>query len=259
MSAKRSIVHFLAYAIGALLVWALVGCGGGGGGGVGGGNVALKIAWPNVAPRYIPPYAQSLSFSLYSLDRNQTLNLVVNRPDTLPLVQTVEFTGPIIAGHYILQGVAKVGFNGMGATVAKNTAPVTVLATGTTTVALTLNSTLYSIDLLDMPLSMKVGDGKQLVVQVFDKDMNQVFLPDGALTWSLLFGADSVSLSDAGFVTATAPGDARVRVSEVGAGLYSEGDVSVAAVSPAFRSARLNPAKPLKMVKASARATFGKR
>ena len=258
MSAKHRFVHLLAYVVGVLLVWALVGCGGGGGGGIGNGNVALKIAWPKVKPHYIPPYAQSLSFSLYSLDRNQVLNLVVNRPDTLPLVQTVEFTGPIPAGNYMLQGLAKVGFNGMGATVAKNNAPVAVAATGTTTFALTLNTTLYSIDLLDMPLSMTVGQGKQLAVQVFDKDMNQLFLPNGALTWSLIFGADSVRLSDAGFITATAAGTARVRVSEVGAGLYSEGDVTVTA-GPVFRAAKLNAAKPLRMVKPLRQASFGKR
>jgi hypothetical protein len=231
--AKTRILQFLPYAIGALLVWAMVGCGGGSaGGGVGGGKVALKIAWPKpTSSRYIPPYSHSLSFSLYSLDTiSPPLNLVINRPSDQPLVQTVTFNGPITAGRYTLVGIAKVGFNGLGDTVAKATVgPVLVPVSGTTTVALTLNTSLYSLDLQDMPLSLAVGAGKQLVVQVIDKDGNQLFLPDGALTWSLLFGGGSVSLSDTGFVQATSVGTARVRVSEVGADLYSEGDIDVTA------------------------------
>lgn len=241
-------------------MWALVGCGGGGGGSVGGGQVALKIAWPKkTGSRYIPPYAQSLAFSLYSLDSNAaSIDLIVNRPDTLPLVQTVDFTGPIPPGRYSLRGVAKVGFNGTGATVANAVANlVQVPVTGTTTVALTLNSTLYSIDLLDMPLSMALGDNKQLTVQVFDKDQSLVFLPDGALTWSLLFGADSVSLTDSGFVSAIAEGSARVRVSEVGAGLYSEGDITVSA-SAVLHGSKLNLFKPFPATKANVKGSARK-
>lgn len=213
-------------------MWALVGCGGAGAGGAAGGQVALKIAWPKASSsRYIPPYSHSLSFSLYSLDTNAApLNLVINRPSDLPLIQTVNFRGPIPAGRYTLQGLAKVGFNGLGDTVAKaQVGLVNVPVSGTATVGLTLATTLYSIDLEDMPLNMMVGGSQQLVVQVLDQDHNQLFLPDGALTWSLLFGGNSVSLTDTGFVTATAAGSARVRVSEVGAGLYSEGDIAVTA------------------------------
>ena len=232
--AKKRILQLLAYMLGALAIWVMAGCGGGGAGSMG-GKVALTIAWPAVTSKYIPPYAHSLSFTLYAVDTVQPdLNLVVNRPDTLPLVQQVEFNGPIIPGHYLLKGLAKTSVNGNGDTVATATNNVTVLGTGTTTVAMTLASTLYSLQLLDMPLAMQVGQNKTLNVKVLDKNNVQVFLPNNALSWSMVFGAAVVSVDSQGDVTANKIGVARVRVSEIGAGLYSDGDITVSAVGPVF-------------------------
>jgi hypothetical protein len=230
--AKNRFAHFLAYALGALVVWAIAGCGGSGGG-MGGGKVSLTIAWP--APgesRYIPPYAHSLSFTLYALDTEQApISLVVNRPDTQQLIQTVQFDGPIIGGHYTLTGLAKTGSNGKGDTVATATDNVTVQPTGMTTVSLSLASSLYSVELLDMPLSLTLGQSKSLRVKILDKSKTQIFLPNGALSWSIVFGADVVTLDAQGLLSTSNTGSARVRVSEIGAALYSDGTITVTPVA----------------------------
>lgn len=225
MLVKNRFATLFAYIVGALLVWAVVGCGGSGSSS--GNGVAMKISWP--APsRYLPTYARSIVFSLYEVGFEEgARTLTVNRPETLPLIETVKFEGPIPSGTYVVSGQAKTGANGLGDTVSSAFNTVFVPATGTTTVAMTLSSTLSSLTLLNVPMALTVGDLQQLIVVVTDKDGNQVLLPEGALTWSLLFGGDSVSLSESGFLTANAAGTARVRVSEVGANLYSEGDITV--------------------------------
>jgi hypothetical protein len=227
LSAKNRVLMLLVYVLGVFGVWALVGCGGSGAS-MSGGSVALKIAWPEPS-RYIPPYAKSISFALYSLDDPQSPPrlIVANRPDTLPLIQTVEFVGPIPSGSYSLTGLAMTGKDGNGTTVASASDIVFVQPTGITTVALTLATNLASIELLDMPLSMSVGQLKALNVKVLDKDNNTVILPNGALTWSVVFGGSRITLSNIGAVTAVSAGSARVRVSEIGAGLYSDGDITV--------------------------------
>jgi hypothetical protein len=94
-------------------------------------------------------------------------------------------------------------------------------------VSMTLASTLKSIELLNMPMTMVEGDSAQLQVKVLDIDDAQIFLPNGALSWSLVFGGGFISVDDEGNVIANAAGSARVRVSEIGAGLYSDGDITV--------------------------------
>lgn len=239
MLAKSRFAQLFVYCLGALFIWAIVGCGGGGGGSTMGGKVSLTIAWPAQDSRYIPTYAHSLSFTLYSLDTEQTpISLVVNRPDQLPLIQTVTFQGPLPSGHYALTGLAKTGFNGNGDTVATATTNCEVAATGTTTVPLTLASTLYSVELLDMPLSMHVGDSQDLRVEVLDQNHNQVFLENGSLSWSIVLGGSHVSVDSQGKVTAKTLGTTRVRVSEIGAGLYSDGDINVVVPSTVTRLMR---------------------
>lgn len=207
----------------------MVGCGGSGAGATA-NTVKLTIAWPEIS-RYIPPYAKSISFALYSVDAPDIPERVIiaNRPDTLPLLQTVEFTGPIPGGQYQLSGLAMTDLDGGGITVGRAVNDFYVQPTGITIVALTLATNLYSIDLVETPLSLSVGQLQQLHVKVMDKDHNQIILPDGALTWSILFGGNRITLDSNGKVTATAPGAAKVRVSEVGAGLQSDGDITVTA------------------------------
>lgn len=231
MLAKNRIAQFLAYAVGALVIWAIVGCGGGGSS-TPGGRVSLKIAWPARTSRYLPQYANSLSFALYS--ENNLINpvsLVVNRPAELPLIQEVSFDGPLPADTYILKGLAFTGIDGNGDVVASAIEETVVAAVGTTTVPLSLDSTLASVELNDMPLVMQQGQVQQLSVTVKDKDDNTVFLNNSDLSWSMVFGADVVSVDNDGNVTALTQGDARVRVSEIGAGLYSDGDITVGGAS----------------------------
>ncbi len=227
MLAKNRIAQFLAYAVGALVIWAIVGCGGGGAS-MSGGKVSLTIAWPQRTSRYLPQYANSLSFALYS--ENNLINpvsLIVNRPVEKPLIQEVSFNGPLPSDTYILKGTAFTGTDGSGSAVAFASEEVQVAAVGKTTVPLSLDSTLYSVQLNETPLVMQVGQIKQLTVTVKDKDQNVVFLNNADLSWSMVFGADVVSVDPDGNVDALAQGGAKVRVSEIGAGLYDDGDITV--------------------------------
>jgi len=160
--AKSKLRYFAAYFIGALLVWAMVGCGGSGSNGIASnsGKVSLTIAWPAKGQsRYLPVYASSLYFALTPTDfEGPTQTLIVNRPDTLPQVQIVEFNGPLTSGHYSLTGLAMTNSDGQGQVVASATSNLFVAPTGVTTVPLTLASTLYSLDLLDMPLNLQANN-----------------------------------------------------------------------------------------------------
>jgi len=193
-----------------------------------GGRVALSIAWPARNSRYIPPYANSISLTLYS-EGNLTspISLTVNRPADLPLVQQVQFNGPIPADNYTLKGLALTGKDGGGQVVASADAELVVEASGTTNVPMTLASTLYSITLNDMPLSLHVGDVKDLSVTVLDQDHQIIFLNNTDLSWSMVFGADKSSVDSQGIVNGLAEGQARVHVEELGAGIYAEGDINV--------------------------------
>ena len=202
-----------------------------------GGKVTMTIAWPQRTSRYLPQYANSLSFALYS--ENNLINpvsLIVNRPVEKPLIQEVSFDGPLPADTYILKGTAFTGADGSGSAVAFAVEEVEVAAIGTTTVPLSLDSTLYSVELNDMPLIMKVGQFKQLSVTVKDKDQNLVFLNNSDLSWSMVFGGDVASVDLDGNISALTQGDARVRVSEIGAGLYSDGDITVNPVAGVQRA-----------------------
>jgi len=237
--AKSKLRYFAAYIIGALLVWAIVGCGGSGMNGIAstGGKLSLTIAWPAKGQsRYLPVYASSLYFSLAPTDfQGPTQTLIVNRPDTLPLVQIVEFNGPLTSGHYSLTGLAMTSADGQGQVVASASSNVFIAPTGVTTVPLTLASTLYSLDLLDVPLNLQPNNSFQLRVRVLDKDKNEVFIPPSDLTWSVVIGKSVASIDDTGTVTGLTDGAAQVRVSELGANLYSQGDVTVSDAPPPMR------------------------
>lgn len=209
-----------------------------------GGKVSLTIQWPQRGTsRYIPPYANSLAFTLYATnDQGPNVNMIVNRPDSTNLVQTVTFNGPLAPGAYSLTGLAFTKLNGDGDVVAKATSTLTVQPTGNTTVPLSLATTLYSLQIQGVPLNLPLGHQQNLSVLVLDKNKVQVFLPTGALSWSMVFGGNFVSVDANGTVKANALGSARVRVSEIGAGLYSDGDITaVPASGVATKSAIAKP------------------
>lgn len=199
-------------------------------GDAGKGAVELTITWPEPS-RYIPPYAKSLYFELYRADApNIRYNLVANRPEGGG-DQTVRFGQLLAAGSYTLAGVARVEKDGLGATVASAVTSVAVEANKTASAALTLVSTVNSIQILGEPLKVMMGQTRNLHGRALDPDGKVVFLPGGALTWSLVSGGEFASLNPDGKVSSINLGTARVRLTEVGAGVSYESNVQVVPAS----------------------------
>jgi len=221
-----------------LAIVLLVGCGGGKGSSPvtnqGGGRVQMTITWPqrsvaNPPSRYVPPYAASIFLELYKQDTpQQRYRLLANRPDDRPSTQTVGFEQLLPVGTYAIAAVARSERNGQGATVAAGTALVDVQSGETANVELVLNSTLRNLEVLNLPLIVKVGATLQAQYRALDPDGKVVLLPPGALVWSLASGSEFGTITPEGLFTGTGDGTARVRVTEQGAGLSAEADVRVA-------------------------------
>ena len=227
-----------------LFLW---GCGSGGSGSKtpltsaanisrGTGRVQVAISWPARTPatsaggRYIPPYAASLHFEMFQpATPNTRFTLDVNRPNDRPSTQVALFDQFIPEGTYTLAGVARVGTDGQGETVASAVTTVTVVANQLFTANLTLNSTIKSIAILSQPITVPVGSTQLLIGQAVDPDGKIILLPGDALSWSVVTGGQFGTVTSGGLFTPIAPGTVHIRLSEPGAGLSSEADVTVTA------------------------------
>ena len=198
------------------------------------GKVQLTVNWPalskSVSSRYIPAYASSLYFELTKNDNpTLTYKLAVNRPDAKPSSQTIAFNQFLPVGAYTLAGVARADKDGQGATVASAATSVTVTEGATANVDLALISTIKALTILGQPLSLSVGNSLQLTGKATDPDGKILFVPASALTWTLVTGGSSATLTTGGLLTATAVGAAHIRLAESGAGISSETDVTITA------------------------------
>lgn len=235
---NRSRRDFLRIGSGVLISSALAGCGGGSavlpsgtenqGASRGQGRVSLNISWPAAtgsrgAGRYIPPYAQSLYFELYQQSTpDMRYKLTADRPSNLPSMQTVEFDALLPVGTYVLAGVARVGMNGQGGTVASATATINVMPNVITTVSLTLNSTIKAIQILNsQPLIAQLNRTIAVFGQAVDPDGKIVVVPTGGLQWKILSGANLISISPEGTLTGLALGTAQIQLVEPGANIVS--------------------------------------
>ncbi len=217
----------------------LSGCGGSSGSSklstneVGKGRVQMVVTWPAppskvVVGRYIPPYALSLYFEMYQAGTpDQRYTVLAVRPPSLPATQTVAFDYLIPAGDYTLASTARANKDGTGATYASAVTTVTVTAGQTFTANLTLASTIKSMQILGQPLRVQVGGTQQLNGQALDPDGKTVVIPGDGLTWTLVSGSGIGTISPTGLFKATATGTARVKLSEVGAGISAQADITV--------------------------------
>ena len=200
----------------------------------GSGRVQVKIDWPTKLTRkagntrYIPAYAQSLYFELYRKDTpDRKYQLTLNRPSDKSSTQTGSFDRLLLAGDYTLTGVARTEKDGLGGTVASSAVAVVVKPNETATAALTLLSTIKTLQIQGQPLSVASGSLLSLTGQALDPDGKTILLPVGALTWKLILGDAFATLAADGAFTAKAPGIARVKLSEEGAGVAAEADITI--------------------------------
>lgn len=234
MSSKISIAAVLA-ALAASLSLALAGCGGNGSGSAGGpttrkGQVQLHIVWPAKPAsggKYIPAYAASLFFELSPVGNpDQIYTLTVNRPSNSAATQDVMFNQLLAAGNYQLAGAARALADAQGATVASGAVPVNVQP-GLNPVALTLSSTVKTLQILGQPITVGVGQAPTLQSGAFDPDGNGLLLPDGALKWSVVSGAQFGAITAGGKLTAVAAGVVKVQVAEPVTGVKAVADVTI--------------------------------
>jgi len=195
-------------------------------------RVPIHIDWPakpalTSNSRYIPSYASSIFFELVLKSSPTTrYNLIVNRPSEKPSSQDVTFSQLLSAGDYVLAASARVGADGQGATVASASVNVAVKP-GMSPVDMTLASTIKTIQILGQPLAATVGTPVNLQSGAFDPDGRTLLLPSDALTWSIVTGSQFGTLTPAGVLTPTAAGTIHVKLSEAGAGVSAEANVTV--------------------------------
>jgi len=233
MSTKAFLPRIAALLAVALLAVLLSGCGGGSkSDDTRSVRVPIHIDWPakptiTSTTRYIPSYASSIFFELVRKDSPTTrYNLIVNRPSEKPSSQDVTFSQLLSAGDYVLAASARVGADGQGATVASASVNVAVKP-GMSPVDMTLASTIKTIQILGQPLAATVGTPVTLQSGAFDPDGRTLLLPSDALTWSIVTGSQFGTLTPAGVLTPTAAGTIRVKLSEAGAGVSAQADVTV--------------------------------
>ena len=237
---SNSNTHKLIFAALILLLSIVIsGCGGGNKSAssvTGSGRVQLTIDWPAKLTRkagdtrYIPAYAQSLYFELYRNDTpDRKYQLTLNRPSDKPSTQTGSFDRLLLAGDYTLAGVARTEKDGQGGTVASSAVAVLVKPNETATAALILLSTIKTLQIQGQPLSVASGSLLSLTGKALDPDGKTILLPVGALTWKLISGDAFATLASDGAFTAKAQGVAHVRLSEEGAGVSAEADVTISA------------------------------
>jgi outer membrane protein assembly factor BamB len=214
------------------------GCGGGSGSN-GGGNrnrVEVALAWPERQPagqsRYIPPYALSVVLELYPKatpnDPNAKHSQTVNRPDgNAAVTQTVYFDQELKVGTYVLTGEARTQKDSGGTTVARAQMECEVRRNETTRPELTLASPIAQVEILGRPLELLVGEQKTLTGRALDAAGQMVFLPEGALVYQQVSGAEQMSVTPEGRLTGLTRGVARVRLSEPQINRSDEADVTV--------------------------------
>ena len=155
---------------------------------------------------------------------------MANRPSDKPSTQSVAFSQLLSEGDYTLAGAARVSPDGAGATVASAVTAVAVKS-GMAPVELSLATTIKTISILGQPLTASIGTNATLQGGAYDPDGRSLLLPAGSLTWSVVSGGAFGSLTPAGVLTPTAAGVMRVRLSEPGAGVTGEANITISSVA----------------------------
>jgi Tol biopolymer transport system component len=187
------------------------------------GNVAITVDWPG-RTRYVPPYANSLVATIGSE------TITINRSGDAPSQGTAIFPNPFpVSGNpYTLNLEAYTQTNGGGTKVAAASIQITVL--DGETLSLNVSGDLESVIdhiVIEGPFTVQVNESVQMIGHAEDASNTIILLPAGALTWSLVSGNSFASITSGGLLQGLAPGVARVRLEEPGAGVFAEADVNI--------------------------------
>ena len=222
----------------------LIGCGGGGGGGgtttatvtgsgtgsggstggVQGQSLVFSLPWP-ASTRVLPAYANCVQITI---QRGSDAPIVqtINRVTKLAYTQKITF-GALTPGTYVVHGQAFLDFDAQGPVVASFDANFIVNANTEVDAPLTFDSTVASVVIDGVPVVMQTGVTAQLTGHAVDKDGNLIILPDGSLQWSVPTGADLVDITPVGFLSALAPGNVTVKLTDVASGAFATADILI--------------------------------
>lgn len=222
-----------------ILAVILIGCGGSGGGsggttltttatagatggstgastgGLAGTSILFHINWP-ASTRALPPYANCVVLTIQR-GSNTPITQTINRVSKLAYVKNVTFAN-LAPGTYSVNGQAFLDNDAQGALLATFSSTVTVNSGSQADVPLTFTSTVQSIVIDGVPFEMETGVTAELSGHAVDNHGDVIFLPPGSLTWSVVTGAALVDLTPVGFLSALAPGDVTVQLSDPGSG-----------------------------------------
>ena len=222
----------------------IIGCGGSGGGGgttgttatstgssggsttggVSGQSLVFSLNWP-ASTRQLPSYANCIQITI---QRGSDTPLVktINRVTKLAYTQKITFSG-LAPGTYVVHGSAFLDNDAQGPIVAQFDANFIVNTNTEVDAPLTFDSTVASIVIDGIPPIMETGVTAELTGYAVDKDGNIIILPAGSLQWSITSGADLVDVTPVGFLSALAPGDVTVKLSDVASGAFATANVTV--------------------------------
>lgn len=192
------------------------------------GNVAISVDWPGRS-RYVPPYANSLIATI------GTETITINREGDGPSTGSRHFPNPLpVSGNpYTLELAAYTLVDGQGTKVAE--AALTINVIDGETVVINVSGELESVIdriVIEGPFTVQVNETVQMIGHARDASDTIILLPAGALRWSQVSGEEFGTINAQGQFQGIAPGVARVRLEEPGAGVFAEADVTVVAPPP---------------------------
>lgn len=226
----RSYIYFLALIFLGLM---LSGCGGGSESGSQQatgqrGTISVQIHWPQLpVGRLIPVASQSIKLEI-SISSQQSVVTVVNRQSGVD-TQTIHIGLP--AANAMLVASAYPGLDGAGVAQATGTVPITVQVNQDTTVALSMGSTISSIQVKPDNADIGTGQNVNLIATAYDVKSNVVLTSASMWTWSMVAGSDAiVSLTPNGTqcnVSGIANGVVSVKATEKESGIVGSSTVTV--------------------------------
>lgn len=197
-------------------------------------TVTASIAWP-AAGRVLPSYAQSVSILVSSAATPGAGNeIIVNQPTTTPGVTALAVPGNWSDGDYTVVAKAFDQRNGLGQRVASLTASFTLSGGKAYTIDISANlqSEVVSLVIPGQPLSLVTGSSLPLAASAYNSASQLLLLPPGWVTWRVVSGAASGSITSAGVLTATTtPGTVTVEAKERDSGVTKTADVTVTQAS----------------------------
>jgi hypothetical protein len=210
---RRRPYHCLALLL--LSVFLLTGCGGGGSTPQDTkGQAAFTIHWPDPT-RLVPVASKSIKVSISNPEGLVVATNLMQRPPTGGDVTVT--IAPLPAGTLPVSAVAYPEADGTGTPQAVANLSIVVNPGDTTTITLTLDSTITSIDVTATSLNVPAGGFQQLTHTERDQAGNVVLTLPNTITWQSSNTAVA-TVDSAGKVTGVSPGTADITVTETESG-----------------------------------------